>query len=114
MDLTTKSRQLFIDPIGLHMSLVELHLIVSWPSPVKHDWNKACCMSELGTEKTGLVLSCRYRSLGVALLESGGASREEKQFRKQTKAIQQKFDRLRLRNDMRSNVNRNLPQNVPY
>ncbi|KAK9821205.1 hypothetical protein WJX74_010152 [Apatococcus lobatus] len=56
----------------------------------------------------------RYRSLGVALLESGGASREEKQHRKQTKAIQMKFDRLRLRNDMRSNVNRNLPQNVPY
>ena len=57
---------------------------------------------------------CRYRSLGVALLESGGSSREEKQARKQTRTIQQKFDRLKLRNDMKSNVIRNLPQNVPY
>ncbi|KAK9867870.1 hypothetical protein WJX84_004997 [Apatococcus fuscideae] len=52
----------------------------------------------------------RYRSLGVALLESSGASREEKQSR----TVQKKFDRLRLRNDMKSNVIRNLPQNVPY
>jgi len=56
---------------------------------------------------------CRYRNMGVSLLEGPGdaqAKRAVKQAQKQLK----KMDRIHLRTQMRDNVNRDLPRNVPY
>jgi hypothetical protein len=57
--------------------------------------------------------SFRYRNMGVSLLEGPGdaqAKRAVKQAQKQLK----KMDRIHLRTQMRDNVNRDLPRNVPY
>ena len=51
---------------------------------------------------------CRYRSLGI------GTSQPEDVEIKRVQKLQKRFDRLHLKNAMRSNVNRNLPKNVTY
>ena len=56
---------------------------------------------------------CRYRNLGVALIESPG-EQQAKRAVKQAQKLQRKGDRILLRTDLQSNVNRNLPRNVPY
>ena len=54
------------------------------------------------------ALHCRYRALGLE------TSKPEDSEVKRVQKLQKKFDRLHLKNDMKSNVIRNLPQNVPY
>ena len=51
---------------------------------------------------------CRYRALGV------GTSQPEDAEVKRVQKLQKRFDRLHLITAMRSNVIRNLPNNVPY
>ena len=51
---------------------------------------------------------CRYRALGV------GTSQPEDAEVKRVQKLQKRFDRLHLNTAMRSNVIRNLPNNVPY
>lgn len=67
-----------------------------------------------GRRSTHLALvQQKYRNMGVSLLEGPGdaqAKRAVKQAQKQLK----KMDRIHLRTQMRDNVNRDLPRNVPY
>lgn len=51
---------------------------------------------------------CRYRALGV------DTSKPEDMVIKRVQKLQKRFDRLHLKNALKSNVIRNLPQNVPY
>ncbi len=51
---------------------------------------------------------CRYRALGVE------SSKPEDVVIKRVQKLQKRFDRLHLKNALKSNVIRNLPQNVPY
>lgn len=50
----------------------------------------------------------RYRALGV------DTSKPEDMVIKRVQKLQKRFDRLHLKNALKSNVIRNLPQNVPY
>lgn len=52
--------------------------------------------------------ACRYRALGVA------TKQPEDVEVKRVQKLQKRFDRMHLKNGLKSNVIRNLPQNVPY
>ena len=59
-------------------------------------------------DSTPMYGCCRYRALGV------GTSQPEDAEVKRVQKLQKRFDRLHLITAMRSNVIRNLPNNVPY
>jgi pre-60S factor REI1 len=52
----------------------------------------------------------KYRSLGIETKDAAGAPPEEKRAQRQ----QQRKERSRLNLAMRTNINNNLPKNVPY
>ena len=52
---------------------------------------------------------CRYHSLGIST-----ENKLSTDTKRQQRVAERKFQRIRLATEMRGNVNRNLPRNVPY
>ena len=78
-----------------HIDSIPLMVLLRW-SLLR--WSLSSC----------LLYLYRYRALGVE------SSNPEDVVIKRVQKLQKRFDRMHLKNALKSNVIRNLPQNVPY
>ena len=67
-----------------------------------------CTCSSAGSNET-CESACRYHSLGIST-----ENKLSTDTKRQQRVAERKFQRMRLATEMRGNVNRNLPRNVPY